>query len=304
MYKFDKIEERDVDFIIMRAFVETSSLRALFLDKTKWSGASVVSIEHSLTDLAYGESDITVIIKHDSKKYALLIENKIDADAMPEQCLRYNKRGEIGVSTGEYDDFAVFLIAPENYIKNNNEAQKYINKISYEEISRVFERENRLFDQNLIESAIQKQAKGYVVNEVPEISLFWHKLYKYCCSVGRKLEMYPVNGPKGLRSMWPRFKSSLDGTELYYKADQGVVDLQFSGKAKDGVRLKNSLFEIKDGDMHWEKTGNSLSLRIKVKSMDFNKEFESYTNELDVMIDAVERFTLLSRKLNDMGYII
>ena len=67
-----------------------------------------------------GESDITVIIKSEGKKYGLLIEDKIDAIAMPEQPERYIKRGEKGIKNKDYDAFYSFIVCPEKYYKNND----------------------------------------------------------------------------------------------------------------------------------------------------------------------------------------
>ena len=51
---------------------------------------------------------------------------------MPEQCSRYEVRGNLGVSNGDYDEFSVFIVAPEKYLNENAEAKKYPNKVSYE----------------------------------------------------------------------------------------------------------------------------------------------------------------------------
>lgn len=301
---FDKIEERDVDFVVMRAFAEIEDFISLFLSKIGIASAEVIKVEHSFTDSELGESDITVIIMVNNKKIGLLIENKIDAKAMHNQCGRYYLRGERGKEAGEYDDYAVFLIAPELYIKTNEEAQKYVNKVTYEEIYDFFVVAGRIFDSEIIKSATKKQEQGYIVQEVPAITEFWKKLYIYCCESNKEIEMYKAEGPKGPRSTWPQFKVPLKGTALYYKAEPGVVDLQFSGKSEDGNRLRSDLLEIKQEDMHWIETGSSLSLRIKVKPMNFRKEFGQYAEELKLMIDAVERMTTLATKLNDRGYVV
>ena len=301
---FDKIEERDIDFIIMRAFVEISEFLSLFLKKIGYQSGVVTRVEHSFTDSELGESDITVVATIENKRVGLLIENKIDAKAMPEQSARYTYRGNKGIASEDYDEFAVFLMAPESYIEVNDEAKKYANKISYEELLRFFETTNRYFDTAIIRLAIEKQAQGYTVQEVPAITDFWKKLYDYCCSSDRKIEMYAAYGPKGPRSTWPQFKIPLKGAALYYKAKQGVCDLQFSGKLNDSLRLKTELAKFIDKDMHWADTGASLSLRIKTKPMDFKKPFDNYREEIDTMLNAIEKLTMLAVKLNDIGYII
>lgn len=301
---FDKIEERDVDFIVMRAFTELPKFSSLFLKKIGYQSANIISVEHSFTDNELGESDITVIVMIENKRIGLLIENKIDAKAMPEQCARYSQRGDRGIKRGEYDDFAVFLIAPQSYIDSNDEAQKYTNRIPYEEILQFFEATDKIYDTEIIRAAIEKQAQGYTVQEVPAITEFWKSLYNYCCASDKHIEMYAVDGPKGPRSTWPQFKIPLKGAALYYKANQGVCDLQFSGKLHDSLRLKTELAKFIDADMHWADTGASLSLRVKTMPIDLKKPFEGYITEIDTILSAIEKLTILAIKLNDIGYIL
>lgn len=219
---FDKIEERDIDFIVMRAFMEIPVFSSLFLDKIDYQSGEVIHIQHSYMDNEFGESDITVIMNVEHKKIGLLIENKIDAQAMSQQYFRYVQRGKKGIAEGKYDDFAVFIIAPQSYLESNHEAKKYENQISYEKLLQFFSQFNQEYDAKLMNAAIQKQAKGYIVQEVPSITDFWKKIYNYCSCCNRKIEMYSVNGPKGLRSTWLQFKIPLKGAALYYKANQGV----------------------------------------------------------------------------------
>ena len=301
---FDKIEERDIDFIVMRAFMEIPVFSSLFLDKIDYQSGEVIHIQHSYMDNEFGESDITVIMNVEHKKIGLLIENKIDAQAMSQQYFRYVQRGKKGIAEGKYDDFAVFIIAPQSYLESNHEAKKYENQISYEKLLQFFSQFNQEYDAKLMNAAIQKQAKGYIVQEVPSITDFWKKIYNYCSCCNRKIEMYSVNGPKGLRSTWLQFKIPLKGAALYYKANQGVCDLQFNGKRNDSLRLKTDFVQFLDEDMHWTDTGESLSLRIKVKKIDVKRPFEESQESIELVLEAIERLTALAVKLNDVGYVL
>ena len=125
MFYFEKIFERDIDLIIMRSLAYMPEFAELFLKRTDWSSAKIVSVEHSLMHPELGESDITVIVEFNGIKYALLIENKIDAENMPDQYGRYVKRGELGIKNGEYIDFVVFITAPQEYLYTNQEALNF-----------------------------------------------------------------------------------------------------------------------------------------------------------------------------------
>lgn len=304
MIKFEKIEERDIDLIIMRCFVTASEFAELFLNCVGWSGAKVVHVEHSLTDPELGESDVTAIVELDGSRYALLLENKIDAKAMPYQCHRYHERGRIGVDNGKYSDFAVFITAPQSYLDTNDEAKKYPNQISYEAMMDFFERKGFAFEREATLSAIRKKESSYSVQEVPSITEFWKDLYAYTSASKYNCEMFPAAGPKGIRSTWVQFRVPLQGTSLYLKSTKGFVDLEFSGKLGEGSRLREYINTHKDGDMHWETTGSSLSLRIKVCPMDFRNPFTKYIDDIGRVLSAVERLTALAVKLNDLGFVV
>lgn len=304
MFIFEKIEERDMDLVIMRAIAASPEFANLFLKPIGWTDAKVIRVEHSLTDPQWGESDITVVVEKGNSRLGLLIENKIDAAAMPDQCLRYQKRGEIGVNGGQYDDYEIYITAPQSYLNTNAEAQKYPHHLSYETMLNCFERLGSEFDCAVVRSAIKKKEHGYTVHEAPAITQFWQKLYAYTQTNEPRVSMYPPTGAKGSRSAWPQFKTSLQGTSLYFKSGQGAVDLEFSGKLDESVRLKSEINIYKDDDMHWENTGRSLSLRIQVKGMNFNDPFEQYTDDIDLMLSAVHRLSSLATKLNDIGFLL
>ncbi len=302
---FSDVSERDMDLLLLEELVSSKEFLDIFLSKVNLIGATVCSVQQSKTDVKLGESDITIVVNKDNIKYGLLIEDKIDAKAQPNQYGRYVARGEDGKAIGEYDEFFVFIVAPKSYLESNDEAQKYPYKVEYEECLLHFQNkdDNRSkFKIQHIEQAIEKQKKGYQVQEVPAITEFWNQLYGYCCE--KQIDMYPVNGPKGARSRWPQFKTPLKGTELYYKSDQGVVVLQFNGKSSESSRLKSSLAEWKTPKMHWNKTGNSESLYIKVDEIDFRESFEDALPKLPYVLDAVEELTALALKLNDIGFTI
>ena len=56
-------------------------------------------------------------IKVEGEKHSFLIEDKIDAVAMPDQHDRYVKRGLKGVENGEYNGFDIFLFARRNTVR-------------------------------------------------------------------------------------------------------------------------------------------------------------------------------------------
>ena len=134
--EFKKIYEQDVDLLIIEEFVSDREFARIFLDKLRLADDyTVQKVFHSLSD-SDGASDITIILKYPSKRIALLIEDKIDAQTMPEQSGRYHKRAQKAVSRGEYDDYYVMLAAPVDYHREHEKDSNadYEYRVYYEEM--------------------------------------------------------------------------------------------------------------------------------------------------------------------------
>ena len=102
--KFEKVLERDVDLLIISKLNNDNNFINFFLSKIDLNNCTIEEIEHSSKDND-GESDITIILNNSKEKIGLLIEDKIDAIAMPNQKERYNIRGNKGIDNKKYDNF-------------------------------------------------------------------------------------------------------------------------------------------------------------------------------------------------------
>lgn len=89
----EKVYERDIDLYIINKFLNDSKFKELFLEKINCKNYRVCKCLHSFAD-ENGESDITIILENDNRKIGLLIEDKINAIAMPKQYERYILRAE------------------------------------------------------------------------------------------------------------------------------------------------------------------------------------------------------------------
>ncbi len=103
--KFSDVSERDMDLLFLEEFVSSPKFLNIFLSKVGLENADMIEAEQSKVDMEYGESDMTLIVEKGGNKYGILIENKIDAIAMPNQYGRYVERGKIGIKNKEYNDF-------------------------------------------------------------------------------------------------------------------------------------------------------------------------------------------------------
>lgn len=295
--KFADVSEHDMDMLFLEEFVISKEFLNIFTSKIDLCNARVVEVEHSKTHPEFGESDMTVIVEIDGKRHGLLIEDKIDAIAMPEQCDRYTKRGNLGISNGEYSSFDVFIVAPEKYLKDNAEAQKYPNKISYEECLKYFEKDidnRKWFKISQVRQAIQKQKSGYQVVENKEVTEFWSKYIRYQKERYENLFLTATDGPRGANSTWPQYNTVIEKIYIIHKSEKGFVDLTIPGMADCLPQLEmllNEMVNLKENNMTVHPTGKAAAVRIYVPTLDFKKPFKEQLNAIEECFKAVEKIS-------------
>ena len=295
-FVIQKVFERDIDLYIINKFLYDDRFKNLFLKKINKFGFCVEECIHSYFDTD-GESDITVILKNDNYRIALLIEDKIDAVAMPEQRKRYSLRGDKGIADNKYNEYFVFIIAPKDYLETNSEAKKYEYKISYEEILEWIGKFD-VYGNALLNKALEEKKKGYSVIEDKKVTLFWQEYYDFVEKNYPKLNIKRYEGPRGANAWWPGFITPVKNIKIDHKSNRGDVDLKFEGVGEYYTEISEILTEQLDEDMSIVKTGKSMSIRIKVPVVKFDEEFSKYTNEIKLCLDAVERLQNLLTKID------
>ena len=279
--KFDTVYERDIDLYVINNFSNYSDLLSLFLGKIEKDGYTTYSAESSLAD-ENGESDITIVIEKDNHKIGLLIEDKIDAIAMPNQSGRYILRGDKGIREGKYDEYYIFIIAPKDYIEINSEAKKYPYHVSYEEILSVIKDE---YGKSLFKTALEKKKKGYEPIEDKNTTEFWHKYYDYVEKYYPKVDMFKVEGPRGSKGGWPHIKTGDKRAYIMHKSDRGYLDLTFNGLGEYNNKFHNYMDKLLWDGMSIHNTGKSMAVRMKVSIMDFHEKFDKYINDMKDVMD-------------------
>lgn len=303
--EFKKVYEHDIDFLIIEEFISDRGFARLFLDKLQLPDNYVVhKVCHSLAD-ADGESDITIILQYPDKRIALLIEDKIDAQTMPEQSGRYHKRAETAISRGEYDSHYVMLAAPADYHAEhfNDENAAYEHRIRYEEMRDYLARQTHAhaaFKTAMLDCALREKKVGYQVQEVKSVTDFWIKLRRFCKTHYPQLDMVGTDAPKGASASWPEFRTTLGTIKVIYKSQKGYVDLEFP---KYGERVADLLSIIEDrmtASMRICKSGKSASVRITNENwcVDFSHDFEGYEPIIDNVLQAVSTLCDFASKLN------
>lgn len=303
--EFKKIYEHDMDLLIIEEFISDRNFARIFLDKLQLSNDYVVcKVAHSLSD-ADGESDITLILQYPDKKVGLLIEDKIDAQTMPEQSARYHKRAKSAILRGEYDCYHVILVAPAEYHEEhkNDSNAVYENRVCYEELREYLNKGNDVrsaFKVAMIDTALNEKKIGYQVQEVPEVTEFWVKLRQFCEENYPKLRMVGENTPKGAAAIWPEFRTTLGTVKVIYKSQKGFVDLEFP---KYGDNIAQLLSRIKGkmvAPMQVWKTGKSASVRIANDkwALDFSQDFEKCKSTISEILQAVSILCEFASQLN------
>ena len=81
------------------------------------------------------ESDLVLLVAQpNGDRHAVMIEDKIAADAQPEQSLGYRKRGKEGIKRGDWQGFTTCIVAPHRYLAAGPDVPGYDRTISIESI--------------------------------------------------------------------------------------------------------------------------------------------------------------------------
>lgn len=296
---FGNIQERDMDMMFLECLLTDDSFLHLFLREAEITGTSVevLNVALSETDPEFGESDITVLLSVDGKKHALLIEDKINAPAMPEQCDRYSKRASKAKNKGKYDDYSVFIICPDAYYKTNEEAKKYAHFITYEDCIKYFSAKADTLSK--IRCAQLKQATekgpGTTWEKNEKAMAFFEKYRTYMATHGYDLDL---RNKKGSNGWWPHYGTAFGNAYIYHKVSDGVVDLTFPRGAKSLATMEHVEQWLHKHGMPNVKalaTGKAAALRIRVPVLNQHKPFEDASQEdVKACFDAVQQLSDLA----------
>lgn len=293
--KMEKVFERDIDLLVINKFCNDEKIVQYFSKKVGIINYHVIEAHHSMTD-ENGESDITIILENNNDKIAFLIEDKIDAIAMPNQKSRYDTRGNKGINNKLYNKFYTFIIAPKDYLENNSEAKKYENQISYEELIDLLNED--IYAKSLLEQALEEKKKGYSVIEDKNVTKFWKDYYNYVDENYSLLDINKIDTPRGANANWPTFNTPIKQYKIRHKSDRGYVDLEFPGFADKYFEFLDIVKKDLDNDMTVHVTSKSVSIRLIVPKLDFQRDFNNYIVEMKICMDSVVRLQKLLSVLN------
>ncbi len=294
-----------MDILFLEAFASDAGFANLVLSKTRYCNKEFQVLRAALseTEADLGETDICVVLQIDGIRVGLLIEDKVDAIAMPEQSLRYHKRAEKGIHKGKFDAFEIFIFCPQKYYENNAEAKKYDHFISYEEIKDYFDSKNDLIGavrSQQLAQAIERAKKPPEVNVDEAANLFFNKYKAYQKEYYPHLDLRTSDKSNG---WWPHYSTRLGGVYLYHKRPEGFVDLTFpnaAGKMDVIQAMASWLRNHNVPNVVAVKTGRAAALRMEVPKMPLKAVFENI-DPLDVKkaFDAIQALVDFADMIED-----
>jgi hypothetical protein len=180
----DRKYERDIDLLLAEEIAVSSTFAGWLKGHSAFANidAAVVDVFVSRSD-ATGESDLVVVYEEGdgARRFALLIEDKIDAPLQPQQESRYRLRAQREIDRGDYQEYEVVLCAPAAYVETHPEATAFDRQISYEAIA-AFLKESDLsprgqYRANFIATAAMRNANTWTRVNDETTNAFWEAAY-------------------------------------------------------------------------------------------------------------------------------
>jgi hypothetical protein len=290
--------ERDIDILLAEEFAVSPAFAAWFLKHTKnFAGieATVLDVYVSKSD-STGESDLVVVFdKGGDSRFALLIEDKIDAPLQPEQEARYRRRAEGEVLRGDYSDYELILCSPEAYRVTHPEVASFDAFVSYEAIDTFLKFRDpndrrSIYKANFIATAAKRSGNTWTRVDDAVTNAFWNAAYDIATNEFPDLEMRPPELTKD--STWINFRPQDMPTRprriyISLKGDRGFMDLTFTASL---ARLFSPLVKplLKDG-MTVHQTGSSAAIRIVVEGFKVSKPEETVLSKVRAAFAACVR---------------
>ena len=288
--KIEALRERDIDLLLLEEWNVNPAFAQWILREFFDITNSFEKFDgwHSITDPELGESDLLLTCSAHNEKIAILMENKIDASAQEQQATRYDRRAEKIQTDGNFSQVFVCIVAPENYLANDQEATQYGTRISYEKIAGWFylQADSRSrYRSEVLKLAIEKERRGYRPVKHEQVTAFWKNYYN---ELKRVLPDAIMNKPEIVPegSDWPMIKFPHFPAKrfIYHKLSRGCLDMETSWNLQEAQKY---LQQISIHGMAAVKTGKCFSLRLTVVPIDRHMDFYEQKSAIDVAFEGI-----------------
>ncbi len=295
------VTERDIDFLVLEELQVTHGFR-------DWFSARVferpvfkthVGAWHSVVDAEFGESDLVFIFEaEDGSIKAVLIENKINANAQPDQGRRYTDRGEKGKANGDWQEYQTCLIAPRRYLSSPTQTETYDCKISYEEImaffvaGRAIEKRND-YRATMILEAVDKHRRGPQTKPDTRMTAFATEYWEYAQAHYPDLAM-PEPKPRAVGNNWMTFApvGFPKSVDLVHQVSAGYLKVFFKQKAQDFEVLKARYQDLSSQfpGLEVELTSKSVAISVPVEQVKAPEvSFDAAKTAIVAALDTMNR---------------
>lgn len=288
---FKHIDEKDIDTLVMDRLSCGGELLDLLVEAVGDDIPGIASeyelarIEHSAAT-RNGESDLIAVLSSSSGAHAILIEDKVDAPAQPQQAKRYELRGEEGVAAGDWDSYSVIIIAPEEYLKSNSEP--YPHELSYQSIRDALPLGDE-FGRRMLSAAVVKQQSSWQLSRSEVMSAFYDEVALTAKKMRVKADCWHKVGDSRAVGAggWVDFRSPLANTGICWKANQGVVVLGFNGWGSRADELKGRVGEIPLGS-YWRPPRKGAKVAyLCLDALYRVEDWEDATGDAPLIVDAL-----------------
>jgi hypothetical protein len=223
-------------------------------------------------------------------RFALLIEDKVDANLQPDQAKRYRLRAEKEQASGEYSDFEIILCAPKQYIDQRHDLDGFERKISFEQIADIIEQSHDTrasYRATFLSSASQRPVNAWVREDDRETNQFWDAAYELAANEFPILEMKRLKLTKG--STWitlrPRdFPTMPKYARVDLKGGHGNVDLTFADTTAH--QFHAAIQNLLRPQMSVHQTGASAAIRVETPRFGVSEGFSEAAPKIKAAFEA------------------
>ena len=295
--------ERDIDLLLAEEFSVNPEFARWVKDKTalRDQHAHVADVFVSKSD-NLGESDLIVLYeRNDASRFALMIEDKVDAPLQPMQAQRYRMRAEREVQLGLCAEFEVWLVAPQYYLDYCAGLSDFDGAISLEEIADYLAGDHlsaRLqYRASFLRTAAVRRANNWVREEDDATNAFWEAAYQLA---SRKFPVLQMKRPKVTKdSHWITLRPSDMPTQpkhvyLAFKGDRGQMDLSFSNVQSDS--FAEHIAHVLEAGMTVHQTGASTAIRLEVEGFQISDGADLALPRVEKAFEASERLIRFYRQ--------
>jgi hypothetical protein len=302
------VYERDIDLLLLEELTISPEFGAWLVGIV--FGNSVLPIDdatawHSISS-SLGESDLVFQFQSaERERRAILMENKVDAPAQPNQGARYQERSKIGQEDYGWVEPKTCIVAPQRYLESHaDDTSNYHAKLAYEDIRSWFT--DRLnsgkarykYKADVLTVAIEQSRRGkYSQTQYDEQSTkFWHDYWHLASDEFPELGMKDP-GQRGPTSTWVYFPNTHTGKgrSLIHRFENQIVELILDIPADQVGALKVRYDTMLGKGAVIEPVGKSAAIRIEVPLINIREKFEGQKDAVRNGLRAAYRLQAISR---------